>query len=74
MFPKSAKRFSDKNMLKHEDTERVRPGLIRTRSSLVRVESRNDLTVVWLTQAGEDAALGRTIVEGVLRPAPQEPY
>lgn len=44
------------------------------RLALIRAESRDGLTVVWLTQAGEDAALGRTAVEGVLRPAPEEPY
>lgn len=44
------------------------------RLALVRAENREGLTVVWLTQAGEDAALGRTIVKGVLRPAPQESY
>jgi hypothetical protein len=44
------------------------------RLALVRAESREGLIVVRLTQVGEDVALGRAIVEGVLRPALKEPY
>jgi hypothetical protein len=44
------------------------------RLGLLRAERRAGLMVVWLTQSGEDAALGRSNVEGVLPPAPDEPY
>ena len=42
--------------------------------SLINTETIDDITVFELTEKGEDVALGRSIIEGVLRPSPDCPY
>jgi hypothetical protein len=41
---------------------------------LIKINSVNELQVFELTNNGEDVALGRSVVEGVLRPRPECPY
>ena len=41
---------------------------------LIKIDPVDTLQVFELTNDGEDAALGRSVVDGVLRPRPECPY
>lgn len=41
---------------------------------LIKIDPDETLQVFELTNDGEDVALGRSVVEGVLRPRPESPY
>jgi len=41
---------------------------------LIKIDLVDSLQVFELTNDGEDVALGRSVVEGVLRPRPESPY
>lgn len=44
------------------------------RRGFVRTERPSGVVVVTLTQVGQEVARGLRVVEGVLRPRPEEPY
>ncbi|MCF3595074.1 hypothetical protein LZG00_13855 [Rhodobacteraceae bacterium LMO-12] len=44
------------------------------RLDLIRTDQAENLTIIELTEMGQDVALGRNVVDGVLRPVPDCPY
>jgi len=44
------------------------------RLALLRTEAHERLLIVALTDRGREVAEGRRVVDGVLRPGPEEPY